>query len=97
MEKSLLDRFYMHVGQTSSEPVAIQVERAEGAYFFDQNGRPYLDLIAGISVCNLGHGNPLIKKAVKDQVDRYMHVMVYGELVQTPQSRIGRPIMPAFT
>ena len=89
MEKSLLDRFYMHVGQTSSEPVAIQVERAEGAYFFDQNGRPYLDLIAGISVCNLGHGNPLIKKAVKDQVDRYMHLMVYGELVQTPQVELA--------
>lgn len=89
MKSSLLENFYNHLAQTSPEPLAIQIERAEGCYFYDQKGKPYLDLIAGISVCNLGHSNPRIIQATKNQLDKYMHVMVYGELVQQPQVELA--------
>lgn len=89
MKPSLLENFYRHVAQTSPEPLAIQVDKAEGCYFYDQNGKSYLDLISGISVCNLGHSHPNIIDAVKNQVDKYMHVMAYGELVQQPQVELA--------
>lgn len=89
MKSSLLENFYHHVAQTSPEPLAIQIERAEGCYFYDHNGKGYLDLISGISVCNLGHSNPRIIQATKNQLDKYMHVMVYGELVQQPQVELA--------
>ena len=89
MKSSLLENFYSHVAQTSPEPLAIQIERAEGCYFFDNKGKAYLDLISGISVCNLGHSNPQIVQATKNQLDKYMHVMVYGELIQQPQVELA--------
>ena len=89
MKSSLLENFYNHVAQTSPEPLAIQIERAEGCYFIDNKGKSYLDLISGISVCNLGHSNPRIIQATKNQLDKYMHVMVYGELVQQPQVELA--------
>lgn len=63
------------------------MERAEGVYLYDQSGKRYLDLIGGISVCNTGHRHPKVVAAIKDQADRYLHLMVYGELIQTPQVR----------
>ena len=77
--------FLQHVAQTSPAPLAIEIERAEGLYLYDPAGTTYLDLIGGISVCNTGHRHPRVVQAVKDQADRYLHLLVYGELVQSPQ------------
>lgn len=77
--------FQQHVAPTSPAPVGLHITRAKGHYLYDADDKAYLDLIGGISVCNLGHGRQEIIDAVKAQAEAYMHVMVYGELVQTPQ------------
>jgi len=77
--------FLNHVGQTSEAPLALEIVKAKGSSMWDVNGKKYIDLIAGISVCNVGHGHPKVIKAIKKQVDDYMHIMVYGELVESPQ------------
>ncbi len=77
--------FLQHVGQTSETSLALEIEKAEGIYLFDIEGKKYIDLISGIAVSNLGHGHPEIKKAVHDQVEKHMHLMVYGEYIQSPQ------------
>jgi len=92
MKQIYTDSFYKHLAQTSDAPVAIEVERAEGACFYDTSGKKYLDLIAGISVCNMGHSHPAIIEAVKKQLDKYMHVMVYGELIQQPQVELAEKL-----
>jgi len=78
--------FLQYQAQTSPNPMALHVVKAEGNYLFDENGKKYLDLIAGISVCNVGHQHPSVVSAVIEQAQAFMHVMVYGETVQTPQS-----------
>lgn len=65
--------------------MGLEIERAEGVYLYDTDGKSYLDLIGGISVANTGHRHPAVVQAIRDQLDRYLHVMVYGELVQSPQ------------
>lgn len=77
--------FLNHVGQTSQEPLALEIVKAEGSRLFDVNGKEYIDLIGGISVCNVGHKHPDVVNAIKKQLDDYLHIMVYGELVQSPQ------------
>ena len=77
--------FLQHVAQTSLTPLALEIVKAEGCYMWDKSGKEYLDLISGISVCNVGHRNPQVIHAIKDQLDKYMHIMVYGELVESPQ------------
>lgn len=77
--------FQQHVAQTSPEPVGLHIVSATGSYLYDADGKAYLDLIGGISVCNIGHSHPAVRDAVKMQADKYMHIMVYGELVQSPQ------------
>jgi acetylornithine/succinyldiaminopimelate/putrescine aminotransferase len=77
--------FLRHLAQTSPNPLGLQIDRAEGLYLFDSSGNRYLDLIGGISVCNTGHRHPKVLQAIRDQLDRYLHLMVYGELIQTPQ------------
>lgn len=79
--------FLRHVAQTSTAPLAIELVKAEGSFMWDASGKKYIDLIGGISVCNIGHRHPNVVDAVKDQLDRYMHLMVYGELVEAPQVR----------
>ncbi len=81
--------FFEHIAQTSAFPLALEIEKAEGMYLHDSKGKKYLDLISGIAVSNLGHANPQIKQAIKDQVDKHMHLMVYGELVQSVQVRLA--------
>lgn len=78
-------QFQAHVAQTSPSPIALHIVAAEGCYLIDASGKKYLDLIGGISVCNVGHGVTEVKNAIKKQVDDYTHVMVYGELIQSPQ------------
>lgn len=81
----LRKEFLSHIAQTSPSPMLIEVERAEGVFFYTPQGKRYFDLVAGVSVNNVGHANDAVIDAVKRQVDSYMHVMVYGELVQRPQ------------
>ncbi|HOZ77147.1 MAG TPA: aspartate aminotransferase family protein [Ferruginibacter sp.] len=77
--------FLNHVGQTSPAPLALEIVKATGSTLIDVNGKEYIDLIGGISVCNVGHCHPQVVEAVKQQAEQYMHIMVYGELVETPQ------------
>ncbi len=77
--------FLQHVAQTSPAPLALEIEKAEGCRLWDVHGKSYIDLIAGISVCNVGHRHPEVIRAIQKQLDHYLHVMVYGELVQSPQ------------
>ncbi|UMB54679.1 aspartate aminotransferase family protein [Lutibacter sp. A64] len=80
--------FFKHQAQTSPYPLALQISHANGAYVYDSNQKEYLDFIAGVSANTLGHNHPAISKAIKDQVDKYTHVMVYGEFIQKPQVAI---------
>ncbi len=84
--------FLMHQAQTSHFPLMLEIERAEGVYLFDVNGKQYLDLISGISVSSLGHGNEYVKNAIKSQLDKYMHLMVYGEFIQSPQVQLAKKL-----
>jgi acetylornithine/succinyldiaminopimelate/putrescine aminotransferase len=77
--------FLQHVAQTSPAPLALEIVRAEGIHLYDPSGKEYIDLIGGISVCNTGHRHPRVVEAIKDQADRYLHLLVYGELIQSPQ------------
>ncbi|MDB5192717.1 MAG: aminotransferase class [Segetibacter sp.] len=77
--------FLSHVAQTSPSPIGIEMVRAKGVNMWDVSGKKYIDLIAGFSVCNIGHGHPKVVKAITDQVNEYMHLIVYGEFIQTPQ------------
>lgn len=77
--------FQQHLAQTSAEPIGISIHSAGSNYLYGTDGKKYLDLIGGISVCNIGHRHPAVVEAIKKQADAYLHVMVYGELVQSPQ------------
>jgi len=77
--------FLKHLGQTSISPLMLEIERAEGVFIYGPSGEKYLDLISGVSVSNTGHRHPRVVQAVKEQVDAYMHLMVYGEIIQSPQ------------
>jgi acetylornithine/N-succinyldiaminopimelate aminotransferase len=77
--------FLMHLGQTSVAPMMLEIVRAEGVYMYGPDGRKYIDLISGVSVSNTGHGHPKVVEAIKNQVDQYLHLMVYGEIIQSPQ------------
>ncbi len=85
MKNILRRQFLEHVAQTSPSPMLVEVARAEGSCFYTPEGKRYYDLVAGVSVSNVGHANPDVVRAVQEQAARYMHVMVYGELVETPQ------------
>ncbi len=77
--------FQQFVAQTSPSPVGLEIVSAAGNYMYGADGSKYLDLIGGISVCNIGHKHPAVVEAIKKQADDYLHIMVYGELVQSPQ------------
>ncbi len=77
--------FLKHVAQTSALPLMLDVDKAEGMFIYDQSGKKYLDLNSGISVSSLGHRHPAVIDAVKNQCDRFLHTMVYGEHLQSPQ------------
>ena len=84
------DIFKLHLAQTFSFPSCLEVESAKGSYITDVNGKDYLDFVAGISACTLGHSNPIITNAIKEQLEQYTHVMVYGEYVQSPQYKLAK-------
>jgi acetylornithine/N-succinyldiaminopimelate aminotransferase len=82
--------FLQHIAQTSASPLALEITGAEGCYLWDAAGKIYLDLIGGISVCNIGHRHPAVVAAIKEQADKYLHVLVYGEFVQSPQVQYAK-------
>ncbi len=84
--------FLNHVGQTSDAPLCLNIVQAEGSKMWDADGKEYIDLIAGISVCNVGHRHPKVVQAIKDQADKYLHIMVYGELVENPQVEYAKAL-----
>ena len=84
------DIFKKHQAQTFPFPSCLEIGSAKGSYIYDVNGKSYLDFVAGVSSNTLGHSNPIITNAVKDQLDKYTHVMVYGEYVQSPQYKLAQ-------
>jgi acetylornithine/succinyldiaminopimelate/putrescine aminotransferase len=84
--------FLQHQAQTSDFPLMIEVEKAEGVYMYGSDGHRYIDLISGIGVSNVGHRHPKVLRAIHDQLDRYMHLMVYGEFVQAPQAQLAQAL-----
>ncbi len=84
--------FLQHVAQTSDFPLMIEVEKAEGVYMYGTEGQRYLDLISGIGVSNVGHRHPKVIAAIQKQLDKYLHLMVYGEFVQAPQVQLAHAL-----
>ncbi|MBQ5726251.1 MAG: aspartate aminotransferase family protein [Alistipes sp.] len=96
MNEILRKQFLRHVAQTSPAPQLIEVARAEGVFFYTPEGKPYYDLVSGVSVNNVGHGNPAVVEAVQRQAADYMHIMVYGEMVERPQVEFARRLAKAL-
>ena len=96
MSEILRKQFLRHVAQTSPAPQLIEVARAEGVFFYTPEGKPYYDLVSGVSVNNVGHGNKAVVEAVQRQAADYMHIMVYGEMVERPQVEFARALAEAL-
>jgi len=79
------DLFFNHVAQTSPFPIALEIDRAEGLFIYDKSGKSYYDMVSGLAVTNIGHRHPKVVTAIKKQIDTHLHVMPYGEFIQTPQ------------
>ena len=77
--------FFKYQAQTSTHPLAMEISKAKGSYIYDTSGKKYLDFVAGVSANSVGHNNPKVTAAIKNQLDSYAHVMVYGEFIQQPQ------------
>ncbi len=84
--------FLTYQAQTSPHPLALEISHAKGSYVYDTNNKSYLDFIAGVSANTLGHHHPIISEAIKNQVDAYTHVMVYGEFIQKPQVELCKAL-----
>jgi acetylornithine/succinyldiaminopimelate/putrescine aminotransferase len=84
--------FLNYIGQTSRAPLALEIVRAEGVYMYGPAGEKYLDLISGVSVSNTGHRHPKVVAAIKEQVDKYLHLMVYGEMILSPQVKYAESL-----
>ncbi len=82
--------FLQHVAQTSSAPIGLEITKAKGIHLWDTSGKKYTDLISGFSVCNIGHGHPAVVKAVQEQAAEYMHLIVYGEFIESPQVQYAK-------
>ena len=85
--------FLKNVAQTSDFPLSLEIERAEGVYMYGKEGKAYMDLISGIGVSNVGHRHPKVTQAIHNQVDKYLHLMVYGEYIQTPQLLLAEALV----
>ncbi|WP_299274228.1 aspartate aminotransferase family protein [uncultured Psychroserpens sp.] len=84
------DDFFKYQAQTTSHPLAMSISHAEGSYIYDAENKAYLDFVAGVSACSLGHKHPKVVEAIKNQIDRYLHVMVYGEYIQQPAVELAK-------
>ncbi|MGH7595011.1 MAG: aspartate aminotransferase family protein [bacterium] len=90
MSLNLTENFFRYLCQTSPAPLGLEIERAEGIYLFSHDGRRYIDFISGIGVANIGHQHPQVLAAIRRQLERHLHVMVYGEYVQESQVEYAR-------
>jgi acetylornithine/succinyldiaminopimelate/putrescine aminotransferase len=90
MVNSTRENFFRYLCQTSPEPLGLEIERAEGIYLFSRDGKRYIDFISGIGVANIGHQHPHVLAAIRQQLERHLQVMVYGEYVQAPQVAYAR-------
>ena len=86
----MTDDFLKYQAQTTPHPLAMEISHAEGSYIYDTNNKAYLDFVAGVSACSLGHRHPKVVKAIKKQLDKYLHVMVYGEYIQEPAVELAK-------
>ena len=86
----MIQDFFRYQAQTTTHPLAMEVCHAEGSYIYDKNHKAYLDFVAGVSACSLGHRHPKVVEAIKKQLDSYMHVMVYGEYAQQPAVELAK-------
>ena len=86
------DLFFRHLAQTSDAPLALEIDRAEGIYLYDKSGKSYIDLISGISVSSIGHRHPRVIQAIHNQLEHYMHLMVYGEYIQSSQVKLAQKL-----
>lgn len=86
----MINDFLKHQAQTTTHPLGMEISFAEGSYIYDQNKTPYLDFVAGVSACSLGHRHPKVIDAIKKQLDSYMHVMVYGEYILSPAVKLSK-------
>jgi len=97
---SLRQLFLDHLGQTSLSPLLLEIDKAEGSFLYGRDGKDYIDLISGVSVSNTGHRHPEVMAAISEQAGRYLHLMVYGEVVQSPQvmyaSRLASLLPPSL-
>ncbi|MGY6742441.1 MAG: aspartate aminotransferase family protein [Cecembia sp.] len=84
--------FLSHLAQTTDFPLMIEIEKAEGVFMHGPEGKKYLDLISGIGVSNVGHRHPKVLAAIQEQLDKYLHLMVYGEYVQSPQVKLAKAL-----
>lgn len=84
------DIFFKHIAQTSEAPIGLEIVKAEGIYQYDADGKKYIDLISGFNVANIGHSNPGVIAAIKEQVEKYMHLIVYGEFIESPQTAYAK-------
>lgn len=82
--------FLQHVAQTSSAPIGLEITKAKGIHLWDTSEKKYVDLISGFSVCNIGHSHPTVVKAVQEQAAEYMHLIVYGEFIESPQVQYAK-------
>ena len=85
--------FLNHLGQTNEHPFLIEVDRAEGIYIYDKAGKAYMDMISGVAVNNIGHRHPKVIQAIQNQLDKHLHVMVYGEFVQDAQNEMAKELI----
>lgn len=84
----MIEDFYKYQAQTTPHPLGMEISYAKGSYIYDTDNKPYLDFVAGVSACSLGHQHPAVVSAIKKQLDRYLHVMVYGEYAQSPSVKL---------
>ena len=93
MDQNRLNLFKENLGQTNENPFLIDVDKAQGVYIFDKNGKKYIDMIAGVAVNNIGHCHVKVIEAIKKQIDKHLHVMVYGEFIQDSQLELSQRLI----
>jgi acetylornithine/N-succinyldiaminopimelate aminotransferase len=89
----MLEDFLKYQAKTSPHPMGLEIAKASGNYLYDTDGKSYLDFIAGVSACPLGHSHPNVIKAIQDQTNKFMHVMVYGEFIQAPSVKLCKKLV----
>ena len=89
----MLDDFLKYQAKTTPHPLGLEIDYASGSYLYDTKGKSYLDFVAGVSALPLGHSHPKVVAAVKSQIEKYMHVMVYGEFVQAPAVKLCKELL----